>query len=114
MSDKRISDLELATTLNPDAIIPISQIDPQNNLLRTYGVHASQFANLSTSNSSSGYVLLGKLVGTNMNLADTSTIKYTDSSGYQFQLFDAISGSNGAWGSVNFVDTANSIITLSI
>jgi hypothetical protein len=113
MSDKKISELEIATTLDPDAIIPISQIDPQSNLLRTYGVHANQFASLNTINSYPGHVLLGKLLGVNMNLADTNTIKYTDSTGFQFQLFDAITVLNGAWGSINSVDKLNSIITLS-
>lgn len=113
MSDKRISDLELAANLYPNAIIPISQIDPQSNILRTYGVHASQFAGLSSNNSSSGYALLGKLLGTNMNLADTTSIKYTAHSGMQFSLNNQIFDTTNATGLINSLDLENSIFTLS-
>jgi hypothetical protein len=41
MSDQKISQLTLASTLDPAAIIPVSQIDPMTSILKTFGVAAS-------------------------------------------------------------------------
>ena len=44
MSDKKISQLLSATDLHPDGIVPISQIDPNDGILKTFGVSADKFS----------------------------------------------------------------------
>ena len=44
MSDKKISQLPSATDLSPDGIVPISQIDPMDGILKTFGVTADKFS----------------------------------------------------------------------
>jgi hypothetical protein len=89
MTDTKISQLTAAGTLDPDAIIPIVQPDPDNGgQLKNFAVKASEFNN--------GVRLLGKLTGADMNRAVSATIIYKDETGYPFQVGDMLTDISGA------------------
>lgn len=44
MSDKKISDLNPAAILSPDAVVPVAQVDPMDGILKTFGITADKFS----------------------------------------------------------------------
>jgi hypothetical protein len=102
MSDIKISQLTAATSLHPDAIVPVIQTDPNDGVVKNFSARASQFA--------TGVQLLGKLTGANMNLANSATIDYTGHTGFAFQPGDTLTDSTGA----TAVITADSGTALSV
>ena len=103
MSDIKISQLTAATALHPDAIVPVIQTDPNDGVVKNFTARASQFA--------TGVQLLGKLIGADMNFANSATISYTGHTGFAFQPGDTLKDNNTG---ATAVITADSGTTLTV
>ena len=105
MPDLKISQLTAAGTLHPNAIVPVVQPDPNNGgALKNFSVKASQF--------NTGAQLLGRLIGTNMNLASLVTLKYNGLSGYPFQVGDTVKD-NATGATATVVSDTGTVLVLS-
>ena len=111
MNDKKISELPLLEVLSPNAIIPVTQPDPTSHILKTYGAKASQFPS-GIGSEQSGSVLLGKLLGANMNLSLSGTLHYHNLTGFPFQIAEIVYGLNGSSGVISQIDQNSQAIIL--